>query len=155
MDNEILKFVGQAAVVIIGWIVVNKLSIKRETDKARKDILIKSIDALCDSVDKLFEVSRDYHSKTERDLQAEIKIKMSIQDFGLRVASLKDLTGLIPVYIACEDDTRYLRQAITGTHFEDEHTSAQTADSTIFQKIAETTLAAKRHLIALKHSQFL
>lgn len=152
--GEFIKFGGQAIIVVIGWVVVNKLSATREKDKSRKDIIIKSIDSICDSIDKLFEISRDYHSRSTRDHQAEIKIKMLLQDYSLRVASLKDLTGYVPTYIECQDDVLRFRQAITSSHFEDEHTNAEELNSEIFQKIAESALATKRNLITLKHSQF-
>jgi len=152
--NEIIKFGGQAIFIVVGWIVVNKLSIKREKDKARNDIIVKSVDSLCDLIDRLFDSARTYHSKAERDRDAEVKMKMSIQDLSLRVASLQDLTGYIPSYIECQDDVIRLRQAITSNHFEDEHTGSAELNSEIFQRIAEASLAAKRNLITLKHRQF-
>jgi hypothetical protein len=88
---ELARFVLPASLVIVGWIVVNQLAVKREMDKSRREMIAKSADGLCDSIDKLFEYSNDYHS-SERDGKLEVKIKITLNDISQRVASLMQIT---------------------------------------------------------------
>lgn len=149
---EAVKFFGQAVVVILGWVVVNKLAIERERDKARREMAVKTADGLCDSVDKLFEDARTYHS-SHRDIKLEMKLKMSLKDFSQRVASLLQITQNRGELIKCLSGVVALRQSITAKHFEDEH-NEPIEDAPIYEGIAEATLEMKLSLVCLKHAQF-
>lgn len=159
MDNqacsfgiELARFSLPAALVIVGWIVVNHLAVKREMDKSRREMIAKSADGLCDAVDKLFEDANEYHS-SERDQQLEVNIKITLSDLSQRVSSLAQITQDKSKLTICLSAVVKLRQAVTSKHFEDEHTESL-GNSSIHEEIADASLAMKRSLVELKHSQF-
>ena len=149
---ELVRVTLPAILVIFGWIVVNKLAVKREMDKSRREMISKSADGLCDSVDKVAEDSYAYHS-AERDQKLEVKIKIALSDISQRAASLKQLTQDREKLTNCQISLVKLRQAISGKHFEDEHSGA-IHNGPIHEEIAESMLGMKRCLVDLKHSQF-
>lgn len=149
---ELLKVAFPALLVIVGWIVVNSLTIKREKEKSRREMIAKSADELCVAVDKLFEYSNEYHS-SERNKKLEDKIKITQSDISLRVSSLLQITDDKINLTNCLSCVVKLRQTVSGKHFEDEH-SGSIGDGQIFEDIAEATLAMKRCLVELKHSPF-
>lgn len=150
---EILRFAGQAAIVVLGWTVVHRLSGERDRDKARREMLAKSADALGEIVDKLLTSARDYHLST-RDVTAEITIKMVLQDLTLRIASLSDICSDSRELAACRSSVLALKKAVTGNHFEDEHIHPIADSTEQLQEIAGTVLHAKQCLLKLKHRQF-
>ena len=149
---ELGKLSIPSVLVVAGWMVANTLAMKRERDKARRDMIAKSSDSLCDSIDKIFEVAIEYHS-TERNRKLETKLKISLQDLTERVSSLSQITQ------DCDEPQRCIalsvgfRQAITRSHFEDEHLGPLESNVE-YENIASTSLALKRSLVALKHAQF-
>lgn len=149
---ELVRVTLPSILVILGWIVVNKLAVKREMDKSRREMISKSADGLCDSVDKLLEDSYAYHS-SERDPKLEVKIKITLSDIPQRVASLNQLTQDMEKLTKCLKSFVKLRQAISGKHFEDEHGGA-IKNGPIHEEMAESMLDMKRCLVELKHSQF-
>ena len=74
---EIGRFLAQAAVVVVGWWVVNSLTQAREKDKARREMASKEYDAISKLVDDFFSKSYEYHTN-ERKIQSEILMKMEI-----------------------------------------------------------------------------
>lgn len=148
---DLAKLSIPSVLVIAGWIVANILAKNRERDKARRDIIAKSSDSLCESIDKIFETANDYHSSV-RDKKLESKLKIALQDLSERISSLSQLTqdGELQKCIALSVK---FRQAITGNHFEDEHLAALDSD-VIHECIASTSLSLKRSLVDLKHAQF-
>ena len=159
MDNqtcsfwvEFTKLALPSFLVIVGWIAVNKLTVKREVDKSRRDMIAESADELCAAVDKLFEFANDYHS-SERDNKLEIKIKITLNDLSQRVSSLVQITTDIKTVTNCLMFVVKLRQAVSGKHFEDEHLGP-ISNSNIHEEIADASLAMKRCLFELKYSQF-
>lgn len=152
-DNEFLKFLGQVVVVAIGWFVVNQLSLTRERDKARRDIVVKSTELLSDGIDKILTESRMYHLQ-ERDTARELVLKMTLQDLAMRMAALSDICDQERLLAPCRSDIAGIRRAVTGTHFEDEHDGKLPETSVHLQAMAESTLKAKRSLLKLKHEQY-
>lgn len=159
MDNqacsfgiELARFALPATLVIVGWIVVNHLAVKREMDKSRREMIAKSADGLCETVDTLFEDANDYHSSA-RDQKLEVKIKIALSDLSQRVASLMQITQDTSKLTPCLTAVVKLRQSVTGKHFEDEHIEPL-SNSSLHEEIAEASLAMKRSLVELKHSQF-
>ena len=149
---ELARFALPASLVIVGWIVVNHLAVKREMDKSRREMIAKSADGLCDAVDTLFEDANNYHS-SERDQKLEVKIKITLSDLSQRVASLAQITQDTSKLTNCLSVVIKLRQAVTSKHFEDEHIGSL-GNSSIHEEIADASLAMKRSLVDLKHSQF-
>jgi hypothetical protein len=137
--------------IIIGWSVVNKLTVKREKEKSRRELIAKAVDDLCLSVDKLFEYANNYHSSI-RDNKLEMQIKIAQNDLSLHLSSLMQITHDTVSLANCLTAVIKLRQAISGNHFEDEHLGP-TNNGRIHEGIAEASLAMKRCLFKLKYSQ--
>lgn len=150
---ELLKLALPSFLVIGGWITVHRLTVNREVDKSRREMIAKSADALCDVVDKLFEYAIDYHS-TERNIKLEMKIKITQSDLSQRVSSLVQITSDKKRLSDCLIFVIKLRQAVSGKHFEDEHLMPIT-NSNIHEEIADASLSMKRCLFELKHSPYL
>ena len=149
---ELGKLSIPSILVIAGWVVANNLAKNRERDKARRDMIAKSSDSLCDSIDNIFEVANEYHS-SQRDRKLEVKLKISLQDLTERVSSLSQITQDCNALQSCIALSVEFRQAITKNHFEDEHLGP-IESNVVFENIASTSLALKRSLVALKHAQF-
>lgn len=149
---EFFKLLISAVFIILGWVIVHKLTEKRDIDKSRRDTISSSIDKLCDQINNIVQEAENYHM-SERDFSKENNIKRNLKDFSIRVSSLKDIVG----DNGCQEiwtNVRKLKQAITGLHFEDEHTGSLTSQDSQFEIIAEYEVALKRVLFDLKHSQF-
>ncbi len=151
--TEFLRFVSQAAVVVVSWVVVHHLSARRDRDKARREMLVKSADILGDIADKLLTSARDYHVKS-RDINLEISIKMTLQDLNLRIIVLSDICADTQKLAACRSGLLGLKRAITGQHFEDEHNSLLKDSDAQLQEIASQVLQVKLSFLKLKHHQF-
>lgn len=150
---DFIKWVGQALVVGLGWLVVHKLSSARDRDKARREMVAKSVDGLAETLNALFLEVRTYHLNA-RDVACELKIKMTLQDMAMRAIALSDICSEQPSLAQCRADIASLRRAITGKHFEDEHTGQLTETDPQFQLTVDATLRTKRSLLTLKHRQF-
>lgn len=151
--REVVAFLAQAIIVVVGWIVVDKLSARREMEKARREILARSADELATTVDRLMLDSRSYHLSA-RDERTEIGLKMALQDVALRTAALSDLCGDIAQLGACRSGAASFRRAITGTHFEDEHSEPLSLHSEQLELIASEALRARQSYVKLKHRQY-
>ena len=150
---ELIKFAGQAAVVLVGWYVVHRLSITRDRDKSRREMVAKSADTLCDSVDNIFSDARTYHTSA-RDPSKEFHIKNGLQDLAFRIASLSKLIEEDCYHRLCIDGVMRFRQAVTKDHFEGEHVEPYDGSERQIESIAESALNLKRALLELKHIQF-
>ena len=150
---ELLKWVTQALVVGVGWLVVHRLSAQRDRDKARREMVAKSADSLVDAVTSLLVEAREYHL-SERDVGKELRIKMALQDTAMRASSLSEISQDESVLAPCRADIAALRRAITGAHFEDEYEGALAESESQFQEIADAVSRTKRSLLRLKHRQF-
>lgn len=150
---EFLKWVGQALVVGVGWFVVDRLSAQRDHDKARREVIAKTVDTLMEAIDMILEDARAYHLE-ERNPSMELRLKMSLQDVVMRVLSLSVVCAEESALAPCRADIASLRRAATGAHFEDEHLAALAHGDAQLELIAEAALRAKRSLVRLKHLQF-
>lgn len=150
---EFLKFFGQVVVVIVGWFVVNQLAVKREQDKARRELVGKSIDDLCKSGLDVLEKARTYHT-TNRDLGLEFKIKYELQDFSMHICHLQKVVNDKKVIADCLEKVVKLRQSITRHHFEDEHNGPLSPTSPYLDDLAVAHLAIKDCLVTIKYSHF-
>lgn len=149
---EFLKVLIPAIFIISGWVIVHKLTVKRDLEKARRDILASSIDKLCEQINTVVQESQIYHLNS-RDIPKENNIKRNLQDVSIRASSLKDLISIDscqPIWT----NLKNFKQAVTGQHFEDEHTEILSNQNEQFELIAEYELALKRALYDLKHVQF-
>ena len=117
---ELFKFVAQAAVVGFGWWIVHRLSVARDMEKARREMVAKSADGLIESAGMLLAEARAYHL-APRSTTNELKIKMTIQDMAMRVGGLSAICADKATLAACRAAIAASRRAITSAHFEDEH----------------------------------
>ena len=146
-------WLGQAFVIGLGWWVVHRLSAARDRDKARREMVAKSVDGLADGLSGVLTDARDYHISV-REVSRELKIKMTLQDLAMRVAGLAEVCADEAFLAPCRADIAALRRAITGEHFEDEHLGPLPDAARQLQSIAEAILRAKRSFLRLKHRQF-
>lgn len=150
---ELGRFLIPSVMVVLGWMVIHRLSSARDRDKSRREMLAKSADSLGESVDKLFSSARDYHTR-ERDSNVEIGIKMALQDMSIRTVALSDLCKKSKELVSCHSSMIGLRKAITSKHFEDEHVAPLLATDLLIQDVATEVLRVKQAFLKLKHSQF-
>ena len=151
---ELGKFVAQAAVVVIGWGVVNRLTQSREKDKARREMASRECDAIFALVDAFFSKSYEYHT-TGRKLQDELFMKMEITHISYRVLNLQALNISATTISSLLSTLIRLKIAATGNHFEDEHEGAMSQDSAELGDMAEASISMKRQLIEVKSELFL
>lgn len=153
MVSELLKTVIQAGSIIVGWIVVHKLSAARDRDKARREMLARAADALGDELTKLFASAKSYHT-TDRNIEMEDSLKMTLQDISARTSLLVDISNEETELSLCKSALLSVKKAITGIHFEDEHDGPLEQGSQQIQLITSEILRAKRYFLQLKHKQF-
>ena len=152
---ELLKFLGQALVVIAGWWVVNWLTAKRELSKARRDAVAKEVDSLFDSINRLIADAMKYHAAFERDVANEVGIKMALQDLSHHVSGLGRVVNDKASVNHCSEKFIDFKRACTAEHFEDEHDGPREHESPIIEKIANSGLVLKNELMSVKLDQFL
>jgi hypothetical protein len=150
---ELLQSIVQIAAIIVGWIVVHRLSASRDIDKARREMVAKTADAMSEELSRLLLSAKDYHIK-ERDVASEESLKLILQDQAIRVSLLSDISNDYKELAALRGSVLALRRAITAKHFEDEHTSPLNANDNQIQVIAESVLKFKQCLVRLKNRQF-
>lgn len=143
----------QAASIAVGWYVVHRLSAARDLDKARREIVADSVDGLASELNQLLLDARAYHIAA-RNVETEIKIKMTLQGVNLQVQGLADLRCDVAAVGKIRASVRRLKQAITGGHFEDEHTEPLPANAQQLELIAAEVIAARQSMLFLKHRQF-
>lgn len=148
---DIIKIVIPSTLVIVGWIIVNQLTIVRENERLRREIVTDSVDVLINLVDKILVDAYKYHTTNSRDLSLEKMLKIKLQDFGERLAGLEKIAPGSQLQ-RCTPAMIKLRQAITKTHFEDGYDGACEENSPILEGIAEACLGIKRCLVELKHA---
>lgn len=148
-----LSWLGQAVVVGIGWYVVDRLSARRDSEKARREAIVDSVDAIALSATEILTNAREYHSK-DRVIALETRIKMDLQDLSMKLGSLTDIYKDASSIAHCRSQILALRKAITGRHFEDEHTSPLADGDIQHEEIAAAMLDLKRGLLKIRHRQF-
>lgn len=123
--------------IAIGWYVVHRFALARERARFRKDSIAKEITDLCASASSILEKAVAYHC-AERDTVKERDLNHSLRRIALRIEYLPRNKDILEYNDALNAAIAY-KQAITGIHFEDEHTSSLKPDDTV---IAEIQLAA-------------
>lgn len=151
--TEFWRFLGQVVTIVLGWIVVHKLSGTRDRDKARREMIAKSADSLSQAIDKLLVDARTYHLH-QRDEDMEVQIKMLMQDISIQTVGLKAICDNSDELTACRSGLISLKQAITAKHFEDEHVEPLGSADQQIQDVAAGVLRAKQAFLRLKHCQF-
>lgn len=152
MASSNSDFLAQLLMLGFGWFIVHRLSLSRDRDKARREMLAKASDVIDGLIDKLLESGSSYHAK-ERDVLEENKIKIALKDVGNRISSLK---------LLCSDDDLAdcrrkfikLKQSITSSNFEYEHVPIESYDNKIHQDISAAVVDMKFALNCLKFKQF-
>lgn len=152
VESPFLTWLGQAAVIAAGWYVVHKLTDRRDREKTRREVLIRITDALSDDVDDILACAREYHS-ADRNIGHELKLKMDLQDLGIRINGLSDVYADQAVLGLARSKLAALRRAVTGVHFEDEHTGRLAENSSQQLLIVEAVLDLKRTLLTIKNRQ--
>jgi len=151
--GEFLKFFFQSLLVIGGWYIVNKLSVTRDMDKSRRDMVAKSADSLIEAASKILTKAREYHLE-DRNESKEIELKMELQDCSQRINELDIICSDKSIITRSRSCFTELRKAITLEHFEDEHTQPLTNKDLQLQKIADAVLKTNRALLQMKYIQF-
>lgn len=151
-ENGFLTWLGQAAVIAVGWYVVHKNTAQRDKEKTRRDVLVKIADTLSDDVGKILSIARDYHIKP-REVSIELKLKMDLQDLAMRVSAISDIYDDQALLGLARGNVGALRRAVTGAHFEDEHTQPLSDNDRQHLLIVEAVLDLKRTLVKIKNRQ--
>lgn len=147
--SQIIQILG----LILGWVIVHKLSAMRDIDKARREMISKAADGLNEDTTKLFSTAKDYHTKT-RDITLEDSLKMTLQDVSMRTSILNNVCSDSLELTSCRRAILELKKAITSEHFEDEHTAPILSSSDQVKAVAEGILRTKRAFQELKQKQF-
>ena len=145
-------FLGQAIVVVLGWVVVHWLSAKRDLSKARLEAISSACNGLIADASRLLTAAREYHIGLRSDT-AEIGLKMALQDMSTMTLSLRDICDDRATLAQCRGDIATARRVITGSHFEDEHDAPLQATAPQLEEIAMAVLRVKQSLLKVKHSQ--
>lgn len=148
---DLLKIFIQSVLIVIGWIIVHKLSSTRDLEKSRRDTIATSIDKLCDQVNVISEHAVEYHLN-DREAAKEQKLNRILKDLSIRVSSFKDLMDESDCQQIWQQAIKY-KQSITGKHFEDEHISKLANSDEVIENIAEQESLLKVALYNLKHAQ--
>ena len=148
------QFLLSTVTVVIGWIVVHNLTVKRDSDKNRREMVANSADALIESLNELLEKAIAYHVASLRNEVYEGGLKIGLQDLMNRVRSLRQISADISHNNACSSTTRAFWRAVTSKHFEDEHEGPLAFGDPQLQLIAAEADRAKQSLLNLKFRQF-
>ncbi|WP_343734480.1 hypothetical protein [Acidovorax sp.] len=147
------NFIGQAVVVVAGWYVVHRLTVARDIDKSRREMIAKAADSLIENLTDLLSEIREYHLN-DRDFAQELKIKSALQDAAMRTTGLHQVCKERDLISRCNSSLGAVRRAATMEHFEDEHTGPLGQRDRLFEDVAAAVVKAKQDILHLKHSQF-
>ncbi len=150
---EFFKFLSQAVIVGFGWFVVHRLSSARDKDKLRREMLAKTADGLCEDLNKLLTLAREYHLKN-RDKNIEISIKIMLKDLSMRTVFLSDLCNDKDELRRCRTALINFKKSVSGVHFEDEHIEGLEINEHLFDLMALEYSEVKSAFVKLKHKQF-
>jgi len=151
-ENSFLSWLGQAAVIAVGWLVVHRQAAKRDKDKTRREVLVKITDALAGNVDEVLRTAIAYHS-SDRQVSQELKLKMALQDLAIQVNGISEIYRDHALLASTRTQVGVLRRAVTGAHFEDEHTLPLADSNPQLAGIAEAALDLKRSFVKIKNKQ--
>ncbi|NRR29274.1 hypothetical protein HSX11_03655 [Oxalobacteraceae bacterium] len=150
---EFVQQVLQFTAILAGWIVVHKLSVRREIDKGRRELVAKVTDELVNDIRELYLQAKEYHTNT-RNTELSENIKFSLQDIATRANLLHGSVLNLADLRVCTQAISNLRRAITGEHFEDAHDGPKKISDSQMYKINQAALRAQRVHFNLKLKQF-
>jgi hypothetical protein len=153
-DHTGLTLLLQTLGLIVGWVIVHHLSKRRDIDKERRSLISEAAESQIENVNALLLKSRTYHLGATRDQELELKIKMGLQDLAESIGALRRIVQDETSLRNAINSIKNLRRAITGKHFEDEHTGSLTERDIIIETVALEALNAKRALLILSHAQY-
>lgn len=149
-----MQILIQVASVVAGWIVVHKLSVARDVDKSRREMLIGIADRLSGDVTGLLDCALKYHT-TPRNTEFELTLKLTLQDISSSTSILSEMSSNDAELRQCRAAILGLKKSITGSHFEDEHSAPIAEGAEQIQAIASDALKLKQSYQRLKQRQFL
>lgn len=153
-DGSIMQTLIQVASVVAGWIVVHKLSVARDIDKSRREMLVGIADRLSSDVTGLLDCALKYHTNP-RNTEFELALKLNLQDISSSTGMLSEVSSNDVELRQCRAAILSLKKSITGSHFEDEHGSPIAEGSEQVQAIASDALKLKQSYQRLKQRQLL
>jgi hypothetical protein len=145
---SLLSFAFQAFIVLIGWWVVHTLTIRRDSAKARKEIIAKGLDELNSILKSFHDVASSYHQKNTEDIQIELKIKVLLDELGVAIAMLSKLEPRIKT---ADKHLAAVRIAATRFNFEVIASERDSGNRIILDKLAQQVLKMKQFFLAEKY----
>ncbi len=153
-DHSSLTLLLQTLGLIVGWVIVHHLSKLRDIEKERRSLIAEAAESQIENVSALLLASRTYHINSSRNEELELKIKMGLQDLAESIGALRQIVPDESTLRNAINAIKNLRRAITGKHFEDEHTGSLTERDIVMETIAMEAVNAKRALLILSHAQY-
>jgi hypothetical protein len=151
----ILPTIFSALLVIAGWWVANKAAQKRDDTKGRRELIVKTADAISEQVNKLMTTALAYHTNQQRLFYQEVELNSGLKDLYTQINFLNQASRLVTTDTESNDLLKLFRQNITREHFEDEHLGKLDFNSAQLAKIAASCLALRAYLAKIKFAQFL
>jgi hypothetical protein len=139
--------------LVVGWIIVHRLSKARDLEKERRALVATAAAAQVQKINELLVDASRYH-RGPRDVSLEQQIKMALQDVAENVNALNGVVRDTAAIKSALRTIRELRMAITGHHFEDEHSGPVADPNDVLEAIALAGLNSKRGLLILQHAEY-
>ena len=140
--------------IVGGWVVVHLLSRHRDRDKARRELIVKTCDAVSDQISKIMASAMKYHLATVRDVSLEIELNSGLKDLSAQLRLLNEVVRPKIDGVRSSAPHKQLKQTITGRRYEDERTAPlDSADPQINEIIAAAS-ELRLYLAEIKFNQF-
>jgi hypothetical protein len=149
IEVELLRFFGQAVVVIVGWAVVHWLSGRRARQEAQRKLLIEECGVLIAAVEKNFFEAFAYHTEM-RISSRESKLNLALTDITERVGLIMQITNANSVR-SLASKVIELKQSCTLSHFEDEHSDAISSTDPIIRNLERSSIEMRHALAKLRY----
>lgn len=149
LELELLRFLGQAVVVVLGWGVVHWLSGKRARYEAQRKLLIEECAALVAVVDEIFSDAFTYHTEA-RTSSRESKLNLMLTDLVQRVGLLIQIPN-VNCTRSLATKVIAFKQSCTLSHFEDEHHDAIPSTHEIVRNLERSSIEMRHALAKLRY----
>ena len=126
-------------IIIIGWIVVDRLSARRERKKEWREFARQT----ASFVDKIEDDALIYHCANSRDQQLEKKIKLDLEELDMRLTLLTKKLGM-------KLSVSSFRSAITLENFETSTFRKQSYNNNTIQSICYNAAILRQELFLLE-----